>query len=365
MLVLGGLKVSFIPVDHGKRLTRDEHEIVDDLQRSVQITRRHQVRDTILVHDLRPSELDVGRVHLLPEHLVDGLGTGKNNRLALYLHDTLAEPDEVRSNTDRPSSDHGDGKDVVIRPTCLSGDETGTAETLDTESVLETDDGGELVATLPVDFNLVGDDGSLSDLVELVQLFGGEVEIFKALFRLAGFSPGDVKERHDLVCETDAGARVGREVDTGETVLAGVLGGLVKVLILDGAERTDLVGDVVGDDDYATALAVLGSLHGKDPSDHTAGVEAGCPVDLDEVAILVEDQLGCGEEVGGDFDVGEVHHELAPGLFDSLTEEVGEVVDVGGTDDVGLVSTGLKGFFGRVGEVDGLKVELALFSDGL
>ncbi|GFZ47133.1 hypothetical protein JCM24511_04876 [Saitozyma sp. JCM 24511] len=255
------------------------------------------------------TQLDVARVHLLAQHLVDGLRAREDDRLSLDLDHTLTQPDEVRSNTHRTGRDHRDGEDVVVRARSLTGDETRSAETLDTKTVLETDDRRDLVTVLAIDHDLVGDDRARAEAVELLEVLVGEVEVVKAFFGLARLPPGDVKQTHDLLGETDSGTRVGREVDAGQAVFASVLGGLEEVLVLGGAERADLVRR--------------------------------------------------------DLDVRHEGHERPPGLLDRLSEQVGEVVHVGGADDVRLVTTGLERLLGRVGEVDGLEVELTLLADRL
>lgn len=54
-----------------------------------------------------------------------------------------------------------------------------------------------------------------------------------------------------------------------------------------------------------------------------------------------------------------------PLLADGLAEEVGEIVRVGGADDVSLVALGLEPLLGRVREVDRLQMEGTLGSNGL
>jgi hypothetical protein len=57
------------------------------------------VGDTIAVHDLRATELQIGGVHFAAEELVDGVGTSQDDRLTLDLDGTLAETDEISTNT--------------------------------------------------------------------------------------------------------------------------------------------------------------------------------------------------------------------------------------------------------------------------
>jgi hypothetical protein len=59
------------------------------------------MRHTVAIHDLRTTKLQVGSVDFATEQLIDSLGTGKNNRLALDLDGTLTEADEVGADTYR------------------------------------------------------------------------------------------------------------------------------------------------------------------------------------------------------------------------------------------------------------------------
>ena len=51
------------------------------------------MRDPILVHDLGTSKLKIRGVDLTTQELVDGSGTGQNDRLALDLDGSLAQAD--------------------------------------------------------------------------------------------------------------------------------------------------------------------------------------------------------------------------------------------------------------------------------
>jgi hypothetical protein len=57
------------------------------------------VRDTVPVHDLGATELQVGSVDLASEQLVDSLGTSKDDGLAFDLDGTLAKADKVSTDT--------------------------------------------------------------------------------------------------------------------------------------------------------------------------------------------------------------------------------------------------------------------------
>lgn len=55
--------------------------------------------DTVPVHDLSATELQVGSVDLATKQLVDSLCTGENDGLAFNLNGTLAETDEIGTDT--------------------------------------------------------------------------------------------------------------------------------------------------------------------------------------------------------------------------------------------------------------------------
>ena len=57
------------------------------------------VRDTVVVHNLRTTQLDVGKIDILSEDLVEGGGASKNNG-TLVLDGSLAKTDQVGTNTD-------------------------------------------------------------------------------------------------------------------------------------------------------------------------------------------------------------------------------------------------------------------------
>jgi len=75
---------------------------------------------------------------------------------------------------------------------------------------------------------------------------------------------------------------------------------------------------------------------------------------------FIEDEFLCDERFRGSG-----LSNCFPLFANSLSEEVGEVVNVGSSDDVSLVSLRLKPFLRRVGRVDGLKVESSLRTDRL
>jgi hypothetical protein len=57
------------------------------------------MRDTIAVHDLSATELQIGCIDLATEKLVDGRSASEDDRLALNLNGTLAKTDEIGTDT--------------------------------------------------------------------------------------------------------------------------------------------------------------------------------------------------------------------------------------------------------------------------
>lgn len=57
------------------------------------------MRDTVLVHDLSATELQVGGVDFTTEKLVDGGSTSEDDGLTLDLDGTLTKTDKVSTNT--------------------------------------------------------------------------------------------------------------------------------------------------------------------------------------------------------------------------------------------------------------------------
>jgi hypothetical protein len=57
------------------------------------------VRNTVPVHDLGTTELQVGSINFTTEQLVDGTSTCEDNRLTLDLNRTLTKTDEISTDT--------------------------------------------------------------------------------------------------------------------------------------------------------------------------------------------------------------------------------------------------------------------------
>jgi hypothetical protein len=57
------------------------------------------VRNTVSVHDLGTTKLQVGSVDLTTQQVVESTSTGKDDGLTLNLDSTLTKTDEVSTNT--------------------------------------------------------------------------------------------------------------------------------------------------------------------------------------------------------------------------------------------------------------------------
>lgn len=57
------------------------------------------MRDTVLVHDLSTTKLQVGGVDLTTQELVDSRSTGENDGLTLNLDGTLTKTNKVSTDT--------------------------------------------------------------------------------------------------------------------------------------------------------------------------------------------------------------------------------------------------------------------------
>ncbi|CAH0047846.1 unnamed protein product, partial [Clonostachys solani] len=317
-------------------LVRYERHPLNNLGYTSEIVVCSHVRDTVAVHDLGATKLQVGSVDFTTEQVVQGRGTCQDNGLALDLDDTLAETNK------------GDGEDVVVRSAGSTGDQTRASQALDTQAILLSNNSDNLESLLTPLGNLLGNNGMLEpSLCLLIQIQVTETSIW-----LGGIVPCNLEVRHQLFSQAQAGTRVGGEVNARDTKLASEFGALVEEVILLRTERTNLVGNVVGNDNEATSARVLRGTSTENPTDHTARVGSRFTVDLFQVVLVIEDKLGEGEALTSLGLLGTQGRLLLDGLgprvLDSLTEELGEIVNVLGSHKMGLVSLGLQPVLGGV-----------------
>jgi len=249
------------------------------------------VGDTVLVHDLGATKLQVGSVDLATEQFVNGRSTSEDDGLTLDLDGTLTKTDEIGADTDGTAGDERNGEDVFVGTGSLTSDETRTLQTLYTKTVLGTNDGGDLVAGFAALLDLLGDDIAPLLVLEERLLLRSEVQVLETKLRLLRVPPRDREVGNKLLGHADTSTRVGREVDTRNAKLTGKLRALVEEGIFFGTERTNLEGDVVGNDDKATTTGVLRGLRSDDPSDHADRVGTRLTVDLSKIVRIINDKL--------------------------------------------------------------------------
>ena len=379
--LLAGRVVRHVPVpvvgprtdrDGGTLLVRHEGHPLDDLLDTVEVVVGRHVRDTVLVHDLRATELQVGGVDLSTQQLVDSRSAGQDDRLTLDLDGPLSKTDKVRTDTNGAASDQGNGEDVLVRLGGGTGDETRTLQTLNAQAVLGTDHGGDLVALFTILGDRFRDHLLLLAGIELLLDLGSQVKILEPSLGLGRVVPGDREERKKFVSHPNTRTRVGRKVDARDAELPCQLRALVEELVLQGTERTDLEGDVVGNDDEASATRVLGSTGSDDPTDHAVGVGAGATRDLDQIVGIIQDQFVVVDALANRRALVDQRRDLLqrlrPAVLERLSEQLGEIVHVLGTHDVGLVTLGLQPLLGRVRRRDRAQVhraELVAATDAL
>jgi hypothetical protein len=62
-----------------------------------------------------------------------------------YLNHALTQPNKVRSDTDSSASDHGNSYDILVGLRGFTGDHSSVAQVFHAETILHTDDVGDLV----------------------------------------------------------------------------------------------------------------------------------------------------------------------------------------------------------------------------
>ncbi|GFF28865.1 hypothetical protein IFM46972_02469 [Aspergillus udagawae] len=334
-------------------LVGHEGHPLDNLLDTLKVIGGSHVRDTVLVHDLSTTELQVRRVNLATQQLVDGRGTSQNDRLAFHLDGSLAQTDKVGTDTNGAAGDQSDGKDILVSARGGSSDETRALQTFNTQAILGTNDSGDLVALFALVVNELGYDFLLLAGIELLLDLGSQVKVLESSLGLLRIVPGHREVGDQLIGHTDASTGVGREVDTRNAKLPGQLGTLAEELVFLGTEGTDLEGDVVGNDDEPSAFGILRGASSNDPSNHTVGVGTRASREFDQVVGIIENKLAVlnalanrGPLAGQGGDLG---HSLGPAVLEGLTEQLGEIVDVLGAHEMSLVTLGLKPLLGRVG----------------
>ncbi|RUS22132.1 LOW QUALITY PROTEIN: hypothetical protein BC937DRAFT_90264 [Endogone sp. FLAS-F59071] len=248
--------------DRSAAVFGDERQPLHDLADTFEIIFCRQVRHAVFVHDL----------NLATEHLVKGRRAGQDDGLAFVLDSALAEPDEVCPDTDGAARNERDGKYVLVSTRGLTGNESRAAQILDAQTVRRTNYVRDAIPCLIGFFELLRQHCLLSVEVNLLHTVGGQV--LEPTGWVLWVDKGGPDERGNLVSQSNARTRVGREVYTRDAETAGELRGFEKYLILCRTERTDLERDVVRDDDDPPTFGALWRVQREDPCYHTASVGA-------------------------------------------------------------------------------------------
>ena len=97
--------------------------------------------------------------------------------------------DEISAYANRAGSDESDSEDVVVGTSCLAGDQTGTFQRLNTETVLKSNNIGNLVTTFATILDLLRPDSTGELRLKLQVVFVCEVEVVKAFFWVVLIDP--------------------------------------------------------------------------------------------------------------------------------------------------------------------------------
>jgi hypothetical protein len=104
---------------------------------------------------LSTTQLQVRRVNLSAQDLVQCGCTSQNDRLTFDLNSSLTQSQQVSSDTDGTSGNERDREDIIVRSRGGTSDETRTFQTLDTETIPKTNDVGDLMSPFSILFDLV------------------------------------------------------------------------------------------------------------------------------------------------------------------------------------------------------------------
>jgi hypothetical protein len=310
------------------------------------------VRDTVLVHDLGTTKLQVGSVHFTTEKLVDSWSTSQDDWLTLDLNGTLTETDQVGTDTNGSASDKSDGEDVFVGSASSTSNQTGALQTLNTKTILSTNDGGDLVSCLTVLDDLLGDDIAGLAILESCLGLWGQVQVLETSLWPLSIVPCNVEVRDELIGHTDTSTGVGGQVDARNTELTGQFGALVEELVLLWTKGTNSKGDVVGNNDEFTTTWVFWGAGGNNPSNHSVRVSTRLTGDLCKVVLVIKNQLAVVDALSDRWLLigkGSVlPNTLHPAVLNGLAEELREIVDVLGSHQVSLVTLWLEPLLGRV-----------------
>mmetsp|Transcript_57558 Transcript_57558/g.137061 ORF Transcript_57558/g.137061 Transcript_57558/m.137061 type:complete len:337 (-) Transcript_57558:23-1033(-) len=110
---------------HGRRaagVLGHEAQPVQDGPHALLVVPHHLVSHTVGHHDLRPTQLVLGRINVLTQELVQGRVAREDHGAAHHLDVALAQPVQVSTDAHGPACDVGEGKSVLVGAARLAGD---------------------------------------------------------------------------------------------------------------------------------------------------------------------------------------------------------------------------------------------------
>mmetsp|Transcript_90096 Transcript_90096/g.275896 ORF Transcript_90096/g.275896 Transcript_90096/m.275896 type:complete len:555 (+) Transcript_90096:1303-2967(+) len=278
-------------------------------------------------HDVRPAQLVLRRVHLLPEQLVQGLEAREDHRALDHLDVPLPQAVEVRADADAAARDVRQSEGLLVRPAGLAGNQAAALQALDADAAprrrqVQAHDRVQHVPLLGARRHRVRPHGSLR---QLRQVGIGDVQVLEPLHEVVRVHPRDLDQGLQLLDGAHPGPRVARNVNAGDAPAAGEGRSLLERGVLGRAEGPGLDRQIVADEDDVAASRVVGRTHGHEPHHHADGVLAAQL--LLHQLVAFEHELGGREEILGDL-VGAASPQ--PQLHEADAEQRREVVDVRG-----------------------------------
>src|SRR5271163_2202790 len=118
-----------------------------------------------------------------------------------------------------------------------------------------------------------------------------QVQIIKSLGRLRNIFPSNREQGNQLLRKTNSRTRVCRKINPWNSKSTSKFRHLEEIFILGRSKRTDLMSDVVGDNNESTTLGIFGSFGGNQPSDHTSGIGARFTFNFNQLTEFIENEL--------------------------------------------------------------------------
>mmetsp|Transcript_14535 Transcript_14535/g.58966 ORF Transcript_14535/g.58966 Transcript_14535/m.58966 type:complete len:283 (+) Transcript_14535:1953-2801(+) len=216
-------------------------------------------------HDLGSSQLILGSVNVLPEKLVQGHVTSKNDGPIRHLNRALSESHQVCTNPNRSSSHIAESEYIIVSAAGFSSYFSTPAKILNSNTVDRTDNVIEDPSCLAVYIHRV--DICFVRLHLLVVLIS-EVQILEAEGRFGVVLELDLELALQLRIKPNPSSRVARQIYSGDSPLSSKLRGLEEHIVFTNSERTCLEGDVIRNNYNFASFRVLRSLQLDKPGNH-------------------------------------------------------------------------------------------------